>query len=231
MTAPVPPPESDGPGKRLKPDAASLPSGEYPAAKATDDELLSRLALGKGRETALPELFERHGEKSLRLAARILGDWQAAEEAVQDAFLRLAAKAHLWRGDCGFNTFFTRLLVNVCRNRSRTLRSAPGQMNTGGAPSGLMASLKASTRITAVAKHLEEEEARREMREAFDSLPENFREVLLLRELEGWSYQQIAETLELSLDDVRIRIYRGRRKLREFVENKEKESKRKKDAR
>jgi RNA polymerase sigma-70 factor (ECF subfamily) len=202
------------------PDAASLPSGEYVAAQATDDELLSRLKLGKGRETALPELFTRHGEKSLRLAYRILGDWQSAEEAVQDAFLRLADKAHLWRGESGFQTFFTRVLVNVCRNRGRAMRTHKNENSRGGAPTGLWAGLAESSRVTEVAKRLEEEEVRQEIREAIQKLPENYREVLILRDLEGWSYQKIAETLEVSLDEVKIWIFRGRKKLREILERK-----------
>ena len=217
----TPSPSSDGqaqPGKRLIPTAALLTSGEFVAAQASDDELLSRLALGKGRETALPELFTRHSEKSLRLAYRILGDWQASEEAVQDAFLRLADKAHLWRGECGCNTFFTRVLVNVCRNRGRVLRSNKNEIARGGAPTGLWAGLAASSRITEVAQRLEQEEVRRGIREAIERLPENYREVLILRDLEGWTYQRIAETLEVSLDEVKIWIFRGRRKLREILE-------------
>lgn len=209
------------PGGRLDPHAGLLPSGQYDASAASDDELLSRLASGRGRETALPELFARHGERSLRLAARILGDFQAAEEAVQDAFVRLADKASLWRGDASFNTFFTRLLVNLCRSRRRRGHDVLAKGQNVGTPSQVLGGLAASSRITEVAKRLRAEEVRQAVHEALEALPEKYREVLVLRELQGLSYKEIAEVLEASLDEVRIWIYRGRERLRQVLEGRE----------
>lgn len=169
----------------------------------------------------MPELFRRHGDSSLRLAVRILGDWQAAEECVQDAFLRLAEKASLWRGEAGFRTFFTRLLINVCRNRRRRGHDVLAKGKIQGRASSLLGGVAASSRITEVAKQLQAEEARQTVREAIDQLPEKYREVLVLRELEGLSYKEIADVLEASLDEVRIWIYRGRNRLRVLLEGRE----------
>lgn len=205
-------------GRRSDAEELSVPSGQFHASAATDDELLSRLALGRGRETALPELVERHGQRALRLAARILNDWQGAEEAVQDAFLRLAQKAPLWRGECGFGTFFTRILVNVCRNRLRRGRDALARGHVAGSPSRLLGGVAASSRLTEVARGMQREEARQALLSALQRVPAKYREPLILRELEGYSYSQIAEILEASLDEVRIWIFRGRQRLREVLE-------------
>ena len=224
---PSPPQSSHAPeqeragGKHIVAGAASLPSGLYDAGQASDDELLSRLAQGRGRETALPELFRRHGDTSLRLAVRILGDWQAAEESVQDAFLRLAEKAPLWRGDAGFRTFFTQILVNVCRNRRRRGHDALTKGKVEGRASVQLRGLAASSRVTEVAKKMQAEETRQLVRAAIDKLPEKYREVLVLRELEGLSYKEIAGVLNASLDEVRIWIYRGRNHLRGILEGTE----------
>ncbi len=199
-------------------EAAQLPSGQYEAVHASDNELLSRLAQGRGRETALPELFSRHGDRALRLAVRILGDWQVAEESVQDAFLRLAEKASLWRGEAGFNTFFTKILVNVCRNRRRLGHDALAKGKIVGSPSQMLSGMAASARITEVAKHLQEEETKQSVRAAIEKLPEKYREVLILREFEGFSYKEIADILEATLDEVRIWIFRGRSRLRKIME-------------
>jgi len=207
--------------RRSEDEKLGVPSGQFCASDQTDDELLSRLAMGKGKETALPELFERHGPRALRLAARILNDWQGAEEAVQDAFLRLADKAYLWRGECSFNTFFTRLLINVCRNRLRRGHDALAKGKLVGSPSVLLGGLAASSRMTEAGKRMQSEETRQAVREAMQQLPEKYREPLVLRELEGLEYKEIAEILEASLDEVRIWIYRGRQRLREILADRE----------
>lgn len=177
--------------------------------------------MGKGRETALPELFARHGERARRLAVQILGDWQSAEEAVQDSFLRLAEKAPLWRGESGFRTFFTRLLVNVCRARRRRGHDFLAKGRNVGSPSGVLRGVAASTRITEVAGRMQTEEIRLAVHGALQQLPEKFREVLILRELEGLGYKEIAVILDASLDEVRIWIYRGRERLRATLEGRE----------
>lgn len=195
----------------------------FDAAGATDEVLLSRLAEGKGRETALPELFARYGDRALRLAHNILGDWHASEEAVQDAFLRVAEKAHLWRGDASFNTFFTKVLVNVCRSRRRRGHDVLAKGKISGSPSQMLGGVAASSRITDIAKQMQTEELRRTVRGALEKLPEKFREVLVLRELEGLDYKTIAEIQDATLDEVRIWIYRGRQRLRAILEGREEE--------
>lgn len=209
------------PGPRRDPAAGLAASALFDAAGASDEQLLSRLAEGRGRETALPELFARHGDRALRLAHHILGDWGTAEESVQDAFLRLADKAHLWRGDASFNTFFTRLLVNVCRSRRRRGHDVLAKGKIAGSPSQVLGGVAASSRVTDLAKKMQAEEIRRAVREAMEQLPEKFREVLVLRELEGLDYKAIAEILDATLDEVRIWIYRGRQRLRAILEGRE----------
>lgn len=211
------------PNRRSDKEELSVPSGAFKASGQTDEDLLSRLALGRGRETALPELFERHGARALRLAARILNDWQGAEEAVQDSFLRLSDKAYLWRGECSFNTFFTRMLINVCRNRLRRGHDALAKGKLVGSPSVLLGGLAASSRLTEAGKRMQDEETRQAVREAIQQLPEKYREPLVLRELEGLEYKEIAEILEASLDEVRIWIYRGRQRLKDHLSGREHE--------
>jgi len=220
-----PDPTSGAPraNRRSDDEELAVPSGEFRATGQNDDDLLSRLAMGHGRETALPELFERHGPRALRLAARILNDWQGAEEAVQDSFLRLSDKAHLWRGECSFNTFFTRMLINVCRNRLRRGHDALAKGQIVGSPSVLLGGLAASSRLTEAGKQMQAEETRQAVREAMQQLPEKYREPLVLRELEGLEYKEIAEILEASLDEVRIWIYRGRQRLRDILSDRQEE--------
>ena len=208
-------------GKHSDPGAGLAASALFDAHGSSDEALLSRLAAGRGRETALPELFARHSERALRLAGHILGDWQAAEESVQDAFLRLADKAHLWRGDASFTTFFKRILVNVCRSRRRRGHDVLAKGQIAGSPSQMLGGVAASSRITEVARQMQAEEVRRAVREALEKLPEKFREVLILRELEGLDYKAIAAVQDATLDEVRIWIYRGRQRLRAILEGRE----------
>src|ERR1044072_4310329 len=88
-----------------------------------DHDLMARAA--KGDERAFRTLAERHAGSALRLARRILGNEAAAEDIVQDAFLRVWVNAPRWRPDAAFRTWLYLIVVNLCLNARRRGRDLP----------------------------------------------------------------------------------------------------------
>lgn len=190
-------------------------NGKSPS-EATDVNLVHGLIGARG-DVALAELIRRHAARSLQTARRVVGDYHLAEEAVQDAFMRLALKASLFRGQSEgeFRTFFYRMLLNCCIRAGQKA----GRRREQAAASAVIKNVAASTRLVDVTRGLREEEARRQVRWALDRLPDRQRICLILRELDGQSYKDIAAVLKVNLNDVRVWIHRGRKRLKAILEN------------
>ena len=133
---------------------------------------------------ALAELVRRHQGRALRLAYRSLGDWQLAEDVVQESFLRINRAASKYRPDARFSTWFYRIVVNLCldelRRRQRraeaATNAAPEVADTGESPA-----------------HREElTELHQAVRHALDQLSERERLAVILHRFEGQSHRQIA---------------------------------------
>src|SRR6476469_8836997 len=88
-----------------------------------DHELMARAAKGDGQ--AFRTLAERHAERALGLARRILGNEAIAEDVVQDAFLRVWINAPRWRPEAAFRTWLYRIVVNLCLNARRRAPDLP----------------------------------------------------------------------------------------------------------
>jgi RNA polymerase sigma-70 factor, ECF subfamily len=178
---------------------------------AESDELLMR-KVAKGDLTAFRLLVERWEGAAKRYAYRIFGDYQAAEDAAQETFVRLYRSAGRYEPTAKFSTYFYTVLGNLCRDRIRAQRrkSGHGEIvedvfvldDTVAAPEGLAPEVR-----------VESEEERLLVREAVSELPEKLREALSLREFEGLSYQEIAGVMDANLGEVKTWIHRGRRRL------------------
>lgn len=164
-----------------------------------DRELVAR-CIG-GDEEALRCLFARHHRYVWLLCNGMLAHRQDAEDAAQEALIRALKNLRRFRGDSTFRTWLHRIAVNVCldllRRRARTPEQ-PGPPLLEEHPS----------RAGDVSLALR-------VREALASLPPNYRAVLVMREVEGFSYAEIADALECSTEDVKNWLHRGRRLFRE----------------
>jgi RNA polymerase sigma-70 factor (ECF subfamily) len=155
---------------------------------------------------ALREVYERHGERIQRLCRRLLGRAADAEDATQDVFLKLFERATAFDGRARFSTWLHRLTVNTClhrleRERLRLVRSLPGSDQ---APAADTEAPDASLARTETRLALERMLAR---------LSGEHRAVLVLRELEGLSYREIAATLDVPEGTVMSRLARARAEL------------------
>lgn len=171
-----------------------------------DDESLV-LSVGRGDHGAFAVLMERHGTLALRLALRLTGDRQEAEEAVQESFLKVWAAAARWdpRGGAKFSTWLYRVVVNASLDRKRRapmLGMDAVAEPVDPQPGGL-------ERCSAA-------QARDLVAQALASLPERQRAAVALCYFGEVNGQDAAEALEISVSALESLLVRGRRSLREF---------------
>jgi RNA polymerase sigma-70 factor, ECF subfamily len=171
-----------------------------------DDVLLRRSA--KGEEDAFACLYQRHQASIYRFALRMTGNPWAAEEIVQDVFMTLVREPQKYDPDRGPLAAF---LYGVARNRvmkhrERTPRELPLEEN--GEITGNM--LPRITDHRTPAQWAESSERRDHVRAAVLDLPVEFREAIVLCELEEMSYEEAAKVLNCPIGTIRSRLHRGR---------------------
>ena len=174
---------------------------EETALSPSSEELMLRV--GRGDRQALAALFGRHGRTVHSLCYRLTGDGAAAEDLLQESFLRVLKYGASFDGRSRFSTWLYRLVRNVCmdhlsarqrdEHRRRRLRSAAG--GTRQMPP-------------------REDERLDLVRQALDRLAPERREVLVLSRYRDLKYQEIAEILEISVEAVKTRVHRAMRDLR-----------------
>lgn len=166
------------------------------AARDPDGDLVRRAQ--RGDRLAFERLVDRHQARLFTLAARTLGSRDEAADAVQDAFLRAWRRLDSFRGDALFSTWLYRICVNAAHDQ-RTRRSAEPAELEDVAPDPR--------------DHFAESRLSDEIQTALDALDETQREVVVLYDILGCSYAEIAEVTGAAEGTVKSRLFRGRTEL------------------
>ena len=174
-------------------------------------ELIARLQ--KRDETAFEELLRQYEKKVYTLCFRMCGNSEDAEEAAQDTFLALWRGIDRFRQESSLSTWIYRLASNACIDLLRRRKKQGSSLSLDDEELFLDAVDTAPRPQDAV----EHREAQKLLQEGLSALPEEYRKVLILREIEGLSYTEIAESASLELGTVKSRISRGRVLLRNFL--------------
>ncbi|WP_326762568.1 RNA polymerase sigma factor [Streptomyces phaeochromogenes] len=169
---------------------------------APDDALLAVRA-AEGDEDAFAVLVQRHAAALIRLATSLLGTGAEAEDAVQDAFLSAWRRLPEFQGRSSFGTWMYRIVTNRCLNVLRARKPVAPLEAAGDVP--------AAEHATSPARITEGRDAVRELGEALDLLSAEQRACWVLRELDGRSYEFVADTVGISQEAVRARVFRARR--------------------
>lgn len=170
--------------------------------------LLTRLRAGDPR--AFEELVTTYQHRVFGVALRMLGSRAEAEEIAQEAFLRAHRAVVSFRGDARLGTWLYGIASRLCLNR---LSSPDRRMARGDAA---LADVPATTPDAAA--EVERAELDAALRTAIEELPNEQRLVLVLRDVEGLSYEEIADALALVPGTVRSRLHRARMQLKEKLE-------------
>src|SRR5437870_12053930 len=177
-----------------------------------DLDLLEALRLHE--PTAAERLVTTYGERAYRLATSITGNGQDAEEAVQDAFWSVVRKIDTFRGDSAFGSWLYRIVANAAYQKLRSPHSRRHDLSLEEVlpwfdEYGRHAAPVADWSPRAVDPAMQTE-LRTALSAAIDELPASYRAVLVLRDVEGRSNQEIAEALGLGIAVVKTRAHRAR---------------------
>ena len=172
-----------------------------------DEEVVRRVLAG---ETPLFEiLMRRYNQRLYRAALAILGNDAEAEDVLQDAYVRAYQHLHQFEGRAQFSTWLTRIAVNEAlaraRRRNRNI-SLDDPIKPGGDP--LMSSFAASDPNPE--QQASQAELGRVLETAILTIPEKYRAVLILRDVENMTTAEVATTLNLTEENVKVRLHRAR---------------------
>jgi len=175
-------------------------------------------ALRRGDPNAADHLITTYGDRAYRLAIRITGNRQDAEEVVQDAFWTVVRKIETFRGEAAFGSWLYRIVANAAYQKIRSRRSRASDLSLDDVlpffdEEGRHVAPGADWSMRVDGESLPPD-LRIALTSALDELPTDYRTVVVLRDIEGLSHLEIAEALGLSVPNVKTRVHRGRLFLR-----------------
>jgi len=191
-----------------------------PTRMDRDQDLLA--ALRRRDPLAAERLVGTYGERAYRLASRITGNGEDAQEVVQDALWTVVRKIDMFRGEAAFGSWFYRIVANAAYQKLRGRQSRRHELSLDevlplfdecGCHAEPVADWSQAASDPAV-----QAELRTTLSAAIDELPAAYRAVLVLRDIEGRSNAEIAETLGLGIAVVKTRAHRARLFLRKRLD-------------
>jgi RNA polymerase sigma-70 factor (ECF subfamily) len=199
--------------------AETLGTEDRNPCASDDGELLERVRAGD--ERACEALIRRHGGRMLAVARRFLRIEEDSADAVQDAFLAAFRSLDGFEGNSALGTWLHRIVVNVCLMRLRA-RSRRREVRIEDLLPTFDETRHHSRPVRPWGDHalarLTRAETCAQVRACIDELPEPFREVLLLRDIEELDTEQTAEHLGINPGAVKTRLHRARQALRTLLE-------------
>ncbi len=207
----------------LLPNADTPP----PAVTSAPDELLLARALRDRDEHAFRRVFERLLSPMLRLARVYVRTSDEAEDVVQETWLAALRGAGSFRGRASFRTWLFQILRNRARTRgkrsarlmpfSQLLRSDGVNRREAGVPDEAWRIGPANVDWAHPERQLLVGELRGRIEAAMDQLPPRQREVMVLRDIEGWSSEEVRAALDLSQENQRVLLHRARARVRQLL--------------
>lgn len=178
---------------------------------ATSDETLIHQCLA-GRREAFGQLVERYQHRLYHGLLHVLGSAEDAQDIAQEAFVSAFEKLSSFKGQAAFYSWLFRIALNASVSARRKTRRMSVSVETRREENGLEPSDENPSAEPSYAMDVADRQ--RLVRQALSELSEEFRTALVLKEMDGMSYEEIAEVVEVPLGTVRSRIHRARLELR-----------------
>ncbi|WP_347491534.1 RNA polymerase sigma factor [Desulfoscipio sp. XC116] len=168
----------------------------------------------KGDLDAFDELVRRYEAKIYGLAYRFMGNHADASDLTQDTFIRLYKVLAGFRGDAAFSTWLYRIAANICRDELRK-RQRRRSVSMDEMIEASPANMPTADDSYSPEETVQRREVQRQVQICLSKLSEDHRLILIMREIQGLSYEEIADVLQCSLGTVKSRISRARNALKE----------------
>ena len=206
--------DPEAPPSAVAPGSLESPCGE------PESELVARLQAGD--EAAFEQMVRTHGPRLLAVARRILRAEEDARDCVQEAFLSAHRSIGGFEQRSRLGTWLHRIVTNAALMKLRSRQSRPEEPAAVGAPSYDEHGFRVGPTQTNTAtpeELLRRDGARKLVRSAIEQLPDGYRVVLLLRDIEGYDTRETAEQLQTTEGAVKVRLHRARNALREKLQS------------
>ena len=182
--------------------------------ESREKNLIARAS--EGDASAFNQLMEMHERRMYAVALRMCANREDAQDCLQEAMLRVYRAIGSFKGQSTFSTWLYRITMNTCldelrRKKNKQSASLDNLLDQGWAPTDTAASPE---------KHALMREMRGQLVKSINELPEDMRAAIVLRDIQGFAYDEIAEMLETNVGTIKSRISRGREKLREILSKK-----------
>lgn len=181
-----------------------------------DDNLVKRLK--NGDQSAFRELFDRYHGRAYAIALGVVKNPEEARDVVQDAFIKVHKNIAGFQGNSSFYTWFYRIVMNLgidtLRRRKKNTEFDDSHGRDDIAGDGRMAP---SILDSNPGKTVRRRELSRQIQTALALLPDHHRAVILLREVEGMSYEGMAEVLDVPKGTIMSRLFHARKKMQELL--------------
>ena len=184
----------------------------------TEEQILSIIReVLDGDANAFEDIVREYERNVYNIALRMSGDREDALDISQESFLKAFHSLRSFSGDSKFSVWLYRIVSNTCLDFLRERKRRAEVPLVRGDDEGEAEQTEIPDESLAPEALLERKLTREALRRGLESLPEDQRKILLLREIQGFSYEEIAEILSLESGTVKSRIFRARRKLCEFL--------------
>ena len=182
-----------------------------------EEELALVQGVRAGDANAFETLVTAYEKTVYNLTLRMVGNPQDAEDMTQEAFLKAYNSLDSFRGDSKFSVWLYRIVSNVCLDHLRKKNRRSTVSLSVEDDEGEEIQLDIPDTALSPEAMLEQKLTREAVRRGLQSLDEDARQILLLREIQGMSYEEIADVLDLEPGTVKSRIFRARKKLCAFL--------------
>jgi RNA polymerase sigma-70 factor (ECF subfamily) len=186
------------------------------------------LAAQLGDDEAFATLVQRHRSAVVNLAYRYVSNRADAEDLAQEVFIRVHRARDRYRPEAKFKTWLYRIAVNASLNEIRNRKNRPTFRAAGLADAGgdgearggeaTFGARVADDRLPGPQEALELSEMQQQVRAAVDALPERQRMAIILNKFHGLSYEELAETMEMTIPGIKSLLVRARANVRERIE-------------
>ena len=181
--------------------------------KYTDEELVKRFQ--EGDERAYIELVKRYKDRLLNFVYRYLNSFEQSEDVVQDTLMKLYTSAHMYREIAKFSTWIFTIAANLAKSELRRLkRRRVISIHSMGYDDK---EYEIPSEEYDPAKETTSNYGEKQIQEAIDTLPDQFKTVIILRQVQQLSYEEISQILGISIGTVKSRINRGRLRLQKML--------------
>ena len=175
----------------------------------------------KGDLSAFEALVAKHQKRMLNIAFRIIGEYEDACEVTQDAFVAAYGNLTRFRAEAKFTTWLTAITVNLSKNRLKQVairrKREPISLDAPILTDDGEVMPDPPSKEPSVLDRMENQDKKKKVQECIQALEPDFREVLVLRDLQDFSYEEIGEMLRVAAGTVKSRLFRARESVKECL--------------